>query len=134
MKSALVTGITGQDGSYLAELLLSQGLDVHGISRWHSTTSNSNLSNIIDDVTLHECDLNDLGATIRAIKAANPDYIFHLAAHANVHVCFSNPIAVLNNNINKSLRPSYYKGNECKLSNKYNGFIADWVHFYILSG
>jgi len=100
---ALITGMSGSGGSYLAELLLSQGLDVHGISRWHSTTSNSNLSNIIDDVTLHECDLNDLGATIRAIKAANPDYIFHLAAHANVHVCFSNPIAVLNNNINNTI-------------------------------
>tara|TARA_B100000745_G_scaffold300459_1_gene254561 strand:+ start:433 stop:1386 length:954 start_codon:yes stop_codon:yes gene_type:complete len=100
---ALITGISGSGGSYLAELLLSLGLEVHGISRWHSTTSHSNLSNIIDDITLHECDLNDLGATIRAIKSASPDYIFHLAAHANVHVCFSNPITVLNNNINSTI-------------------------------
>ena len=70
----LITGISGSGGSYLAEFLLSLGLDVHGISRWHSTTSNSNLSNIIDDITLHECDLNDLGATIRAIKSAKQYY------------------------------------------------------------
>ena len=100
---ALITGIAGSGGSYLAEFLLSQGLDVHGISRWHSTTSHSNLKNISKDITLHECDLNDLGATIRALKSAAPDYIFHLAAHANVHVCFSNPTAILHNNINSAI-------------------------------
>jgi GDPmannose 4,6-dehydratase/GDP-4-dehydro-6-deoxy-D-mannose reductase len=99
----LITGIAGSGGSYLAEFLVSQGLDVHGISRWHSTASNSNLENVINDITLHECDLNDLSATIRAIEASRPDYIFHLAAHANVHVCFSNPIAVLQNNINGTI-------------------------------
>ena len=52
---------------------------------------------------MHECDLTDLSATIRTIDAARPDYIFHLAAHANVHVCFSNPIAVLQNNINNTI-------------------------------
>jgi len=102
-KRALITGIAGSGGSYLAEFLVSRGVDVHGISRWHSTTSNSNLKNVINDITLHECDLNDLSATIRAIESARPDYIFHLAAHANVHVCFSNPIAVLQNNINSTI-------------------------------
>lgn len=100
---ALITGIAGSGGSYLAEFLVSQGIEVHGISRWHSTTSNSNLKNIIDDITLHECDLNDLSAVIRSLKEAKPDYIFHLAAHANVHVCFSNPIAVLQNNITSTI-------------------------------
>ena len=52
---------------------------------------------------MHECDLTDLSATIRAVDACKPDYIFHLAAHANVHVCFSNPIAVLQNNINNTI-------------------------------
>jgi len=61
------------------------------------------LKRIRDKVTLHECDLNDLSATIRALQASRPDYIFHLAAHANVHVCFSNPIAVLQNNINNTI-------------------------------
>ena len=104
MKRALITGIAGSGGSYLAEYLVNnQDVEVHGISRWHSTTSNSNLKNVIDKITLHECDLNDLSATIRAIEKAKPDYIFHLAAHANVHVCFSNPIAVLQNNINNTI-------------------------------
>ena len=104
MKRALITGIAGSGGSYLAEYLVnSVGLEVHGISRWHSTTSNTNLKSVKDKITMHECDLNDLSATIRAIEASKPDYIFHLAAHANVHVCFSNPIAVLQNNINNTI-------------------------------
>jgi len=104
MKRALITGIAGSGGSHLAEFLVEKGdLDVHGVSRWHSTTSNANLKAIRDKITLHECDLNDLSATIRALEACKPDYIFHLAAHANVHVCFSNPIAVLQNNINNTI-------------------------------
>ena len=104
MKRALITGIAGSGGSHLAEFLVENtDLEVHGISRWHSTTSNSNLKNVKNDVILHECDLNDLSATIRALEQSKPDYIFHLAAHANVHVCFSNPIAVLQNNINNTI-------------------------------
>jgi len=104
MKRALITGIAGSGGSHLAEYLVdNEDIEVHGVSRWHSTTSNANLKRIKDNITLHECDLNDLSATIRAIEASKPDYIFHLAAHANVHVCFSNPIAVLQNNINNTI-------------------------------
>lgn len=104
MKRALITGIAGSGGSHLAEYLVeNEKIEVHGVSRWHSTTSNANLKRVKDDIILHECDLNDLSATIRAIDAAKPDYIFHLAAHANVHVCFSNPIAVLQNNINNTI-------------------------------
>jgi len=104
MKRALITGIAGSGGSHLAEYLVEQqNVEVHGISRWHSTTSNFNLQNVKNDIILHECDLNDLSATIRAIEKCKPDYIFHLAAHANVHVCFSNPIAVLQNNINNTI-------------------------------
>ena len=104
MKRALITGIAGSGGSHLAEYLVdNEEIEVHGVSRWHSTTSNKNLKRIRDKVTLHECDLNDLSATIRALEASKPDYIFHLAAHANVHVCFSNPIAVLQNNINNTI-------------------------------
>ena len=99
----LITGIAGSGGCHLAEYLVSIGMEVHGVSRWHSTTSHSNLRTIADKIQLHECDLNDLSATIRAIDKVRPDYIFHLAAHANVHVCFSNPIAVLQNNINNTI-------------------------------
>ena len=103
MSKVLITGIAGSGGSHLAEYLVGLGLEVHGISRWHSTTSHSNLKKIADQIQLHECDLNDLSATIRALDKVKPDYIFHLAAHANVHVCFSNPIAVLQNNINNTI-------------------------------
>ena len=104
MKRALITGIAGSGGSYLAEFLVARkDIDVHGVSRWHSTTSNTNLAKIKNDISLHECDLNDLSATIRTIEKVRPDYIFHLAAHANVHVSFSNPIAVLQNNINNTI-------------------------------
>ena len=104
MKRALITGIAGSGGSYLAEYLVhNTDLEVHGISRWHSTTTNHNLKAISHKIKMHECDLTDLSATIRAIEASKPDYIFHLAAHANVHVCFSNPIAVLQNNINNTI-------------------------------
>ena len=103
-KRALITGIAGSGGSYLAEYLLENtDLEVHGISRWHSTTSNSNLKAISHKLVMHECDLTDLSATIRTIEKSKPDYIFHLAAHANVHVCFSNPIAVLQNNIDNTI-------------------------------
>jgi GDPmannose 4,6-dehydratase/GDP-4-dehydro-6-deoxy-D-mannose reductase len=101
---ALITGITGSGASYLAEYLLSHtNVEVHGVSRWHSTATAHNLREIKDDVVLHECDLNDLSATYHTIKDVKPDYVFHLAAHANVKVCFSNPIAVLQNNTNNTI-------------------------------
>lgn len=96
---ALITGINGSGPSYLAEYLLDIGLNVAGISRWHSTTTPKNLAEIYDRLEIYDCDLNDLSAIIRTLKKCRPDYIFNMAAHANVHVCFTNPIAVLENNI-----------------------------------
>jgi GDPmannose 4,6-dehydratase/GDP-4-dehydro-6-deoxy-D-mannose reductase len=100
-KRALITGITGSGGSYLAEHLVNNQpeVEVHGVSRWHSTSTHDNLSAISSKVRVHECDLTDLSAVIRTLKEVKPDYIFHLAAHANVRVGFINPLAVLNNNI-----------------------------------
>jgi len=100
-KKAIITGITGSGGSYLAEHIVNNqpNVEVHGISRWHSTSSNSNLSGIQSKVHLHECDLTDLSSVVRTLKEIKPDYIFHLASHANVRVGFINPLAVLNNNI-----------------------------------
>lgn len=100
-KRVLITGISGSGGSYLADYIIEHfpKVSVHGISRWHSTTSNSNLSNSKNRVFLHECDLNDLSSTTRILQEVKPDAIFHLASHANVRASFITPLSVLQNNI-----------------------------------
>lgn len=100
-KKVLITGINGSGGSYLAEYIVNNHPEVklHGIARWHSTSEKNNLENITDKVTVHECDLNDMGSVIRVLKEVKPDAIFHLAAYANVRASFITPLVVLNNNI-----------------------------------
>jgi GDP-mannose 4,6-dehydratase len=100
-KIVLITGITGSGGSYLAEFIASNhpDVDIHGISRWHSTSASNNLEIVKHKVLVHECDLNDLSAVYRVIKKVHPDAIFHLASHANVRASFDTPIGVLKNNI-----------------------------------
>ena len=80
----LITGIAGSGGSYLAEHIVNDHpeVEVHGISRWHSTTTRDNLYAIRDRVTVHEADLMDFGSVLAAVEAAKPDAVFHLAAHA----------------------------------------------------
>lgn len=97
----LVTGANGSGGSYLCEYIIENHpeVEVHAISRWHSTTSKENLSLIKDKITIHEVDLLDLGSIIRVLRKVRPDRIFHLASHANVRKCFDTPLAVINNNI-----------------------------------
>lgn len=100
-KRALITGITGSGGSYLAEYIVANhpDVEVHGVSRWHSTSTSRNLEAVADKVHLHECDLNDLSCVLKILKQIKPDYIFHLASHANVRASFDVPIAVMQNNI-----------------------------------
>ena len=97
----LITGITGSGGSYLAEFITNNhpDVDIHGISRWHSTSASNNLENVKHNVSVHECDLNDLSAVYRVIKKVRPEAIFHLASHANVRASFDVPVGVLENNI-----------------------------------
>ena len=97
----LITGITGSGGSYLAEFITNNhpDVDIHGISRWHSTSASNNLENVKYNVSVHECDLNDLSAVYRVIKKVRPEAIFHLASHANVRASFDVPVGVLENNI-----------------------------------
>lgn len=100
LRRVLITGISGSGGSYLAEYIVQHhpGVEVHGISRWHSTTR-ENLAVVAKEVTVHEGDLLDLSSVLRALQSARPDAIFHLAAHANVRASFETPAAVLENNI-----------------------------------
>lgn len=97
----LITGITGSGGSYLAEYISNHHpmIKIHGVSRWHSTTSFDNLASIRDKVKVFECDLCDLSSIYRVVKEVRPDIVFHLAAHANVRASFDTPHAVLSNNI-----------------------------------
>ncbi len=100
-KKALITGISGSGGSYLADYIVRNHpkVELHGIARWHSTSSNKNLEKSIGKITLHECDLTDLSSVIPTLRKAKPDAIFHIAAYANVRASFITPVAVLNNNI-----------------------------------
>src|SRR5438093_10005517 len=97
-KRALITGITGQDGSYLAELLLSHGYEVHGIIRRASTFNTGRLDHIYSDphtqktaLKLHYGDLSDASALSRLIAKIVPAEIYNLAAQSHVRVSFDSP-------------------------------------------
>lgn len=92
-KTALITGITGQDGSFLAELLLEKGYDVHGIVRRSSTHSTQRIDHLIQfgEITLHSGDLADSSSLIRIIGETQPDEIYNLAAQSHVGDSFDVP-------------------------------------------
>ncbi|MBV9336414.1 MAG: GDP-mannose 4,6-dehydratase, partial [Solirubrobacterales bacterium] len=90
-RSALITGITGQDGSYLAELLLDKGYDVHGMVRRSSTERFERIEHLRDRVTLHQADLLDQRSLVDALRAARPDEIYNLAAMSFVAVSWIQP-------------------------------------------
>jgi len=97
MKRALVTGITGQDGSYLAEFLLSKGYEVHGVIRRASTFNTQRIDYLYDDphgdtaLHLHYGDIGNTGSLISMIYEIKPDEIYHLAAQSHVRVSFDLP-------------------------------------------
>src|ERR1051325_5436500 len=97
-KIALITGITGQDGSYLAEFLLGQGYEVHGIKRRSSSFNTNRIDHIYEDphldrrrLILHYGDLADSTNLIRIIQQVQPDEIYNLAAQSHVQVSFELP-------------------------------------------
>ena len=91
MKVALITGITGQDGSYLAELLLEKGYEVHGIVRRASLINTHRIDHIYDQIHLHYGDLTDATNIIGVIKRVEPDEIYNLGAQSHVKVSFETP-------------------------------------------
>ena len=91
MKIALITGITGQDGSYLAELLLEKGYEVHGIVRRSSLINTDRIDHIFGKISLHYGDLTDSSNLARIIKEVNPDEIYNLGAQSHVKVSFEIP-------------------------------------------
>jgi len=92
MKRALITGITGQDGSYLAELLLDEGYEVHGMVRRSSTESFERINHIRDRVTFHQADLLDQRSIIEMVDEAQPDEVYNLAAQSFVPTSWKQPV------------------------------------------
>jgi GDPmannose 4,6-dehydratase len=90
-KKALITGITGQDGSYLAELLLEKGYEVHGLVRRSSSFNTWRIDHVRDQLVLHYGDLVDQNSLARALEALHPDEVYNLAAQSHVKVSFDMP-------------------------------------------
>ena len=93
MKKALITGITGQDGSYLAEFLLEKGYEVHGMVRRSSISNTGRIDHLLETkaITLHDGDLSDTSSITRIIALVQPDEIYNLAAQSHVQVSFDVP-------------------------------------------
>ena len=91
MNRALITGITGQDGSYLAELLLEKGYEVHGMTRRASLPNTDRIAHLLDKITLHDGDLSDSSSIIRILRLVQPEEVYNLAAQSHVQVSFDVP-------------------------------------------
>src|SRR4051812_20236039 len=92
MKRALITGITGQDGSYLAEWLLEKGYQVHGMVRRSSSENFERIAHIQDQLTLHQADLLDQLSIIEVLRQVRPDEIYNLAAMSFVPTSWKQPV------------------------------------------
>lgn len=101
---ALITGISGQDGSYLAELLLEKGYQVHGTIRRVSQPNLSNLENVINRITLHTADMTDTSSLIRVIHIVKPTEIYNFAAMSQVRDSYDHPDVTQDINANGLLR------------------------------
>lgn len=103
-KRALITGITGQDGSYLAELLLSKGYEVHGVVRRVALEDPENrfwrIRHIMRDVTLHPASLESYASIFKVVEKVRPDEFYHLAAQSFVNYSFEDEFSTINTNIN----------------------------------
>ncbi|HPT28146.1 MAG TPA: GDP-mannose 4,6-dehydratase, partial [Bryobacteraceae bacterium] len=126
MKKALITGITGQDGSYLAELLLEKGYEVHGVVRRVALEDPvfrmGRIRHLLDRLHLHPASLESFPSIFRAVKKVEPDECYHLAAQSFVSYSFEDEFSTMNTNVNgthhvlatiKELRPEcrvYFAG------------------------
>jgi len=134
-KKALITGITGQDGSYLAELLLSKGYEVHGLIRRASTFNTGRLDHVYADphakpgLRLHYADLSDASALARLMDKINPEEIYNLAAQSHVRVSFDIPeyttditatgvVRLLEAIRESGIRPRFYQASSSEMFGK----------------
>ena len=114
MKRALITGITGQDGAYLAEFLLSKGYEVHGIKRRSSLFNTNRIDHLYEDphekgrrLLLHYGDLTDSSSLVQIVQQVKPDEIYNLAAQSHVKVSFEEPEYTANCDALGALREEY---------------------------
>jgi GDPmannose 4,6-dehydratase len=107
MKRALITGITGQDGSYLSELLLEKGYEVHGIVRRVALEDPAHrlwrINHILDSVTLHAATLESYASLFNVVEKVKPHECYHLAAQSFVSYSFEDAFSTINTNINGTL-------------------------------
>lgn len=92
MKKAIITGITGQDGSYLADFLLSEGYEVHGMVRRASTQNHERIEHLKDRIHIHQGDLLDFMSLVELIDSVKPDEVFNLAAQSFVPTSWNQPV------------------------------------------
>ena len=104
MKTALITGVTGQDGSYLAELLLEKGYEVHGVHRRSSSFNTGRVNHIFDRLHMHFGDLTDGSSLSRILNLVHPDEIYNLGAQSHVRVSFDTPEFTANTGAMGTLR------------------------------
>src|SRR5664280_1405079 len=111
MKRALITGVTGQDGSYLAELLLAKGYEVHGVKRRSSLFNTDRIDHLYQDphdagrrFVLHYGDMTDTSSLVRVVQRVQPDEIYNLAAQSHVGVSFEEPEYTANSDAVGTLR------------------------------
>jgi GDPmannose 4,6-dehydratase len=127
MTKALITGISGQDGSYLAELLISKGYEVHGIIRRSSSFNTGRIDHIFDDLRLHYGDVTDGSSTSNIINDVKPDEIYNLAAQSHVRTSFDIPVytaetvAIGNLNILEAIKGKGIKFYQASSSELYGG-------------
>jgi len=98
MKKALITGINGQDGSYLAEFLLNKNYEVWGTVKRNSVseTQSSRIEHLMSDINLEYADLTDMASLVRMLTKIKPDEIYNLAAQSHVRISFDQPIYTAN--------------------------------------
>ena len=150
-KKAIITGITGQDGSYLAEFLLSKGYEVHGIKRRASTFNTSRIDHLYQDphetkqnLVLHYGDLTDSTNLIRIFQQVQPDEIYNLGAQSHVAVSFETPEYTANSDALGTLRileavrilkltnTRIYQASTSELLEKFKKHLKKKQHLFIL--
>lgn len=129
MKKALITGISGQDGSYLAELLLDKGYEVHGIIRRSSSINTGRIDHIFDRLKIHYGDLSDGSALARLMSSIGPEEVYNLGAQSHVRVSFDCPeytadvdalgtVRLLEAIRESGVRPRYYQASSSEMYGK----------------